>query len=274
MEQTKRQRIRAVRWMAGTCGLLGMVFAAQVGWAQQVANHASPGTQSVAARPSGPATPVTRSAGEEAASNEPKKHGGEGITVHGHWTIEAHNPDGTLASHVEFENSLSTPGGGDMMLALLLTGEASAADWAIVALGGGAPAICSTNALANCDLVSSLTGPYGSIACGGSNACTPGLNLTYVPATPPTSAGLQLQGNFTVVENGTIASVLTNFAVCTSGSASYVTVSPAACVASNGSNPPAGTTIVIEQFTGTNLPTPMNYTAGQIVSLTVNISFS
>jgi hypothetical protein len=106
MEQTKRQWIRAGRWMAGTCGLLGMVFAAQAGWAQQVANHASPGTQSAAARPSasslpsGAAAAVTRSAAEEAAFSEPRKHGGEGITVHGHWTIEAHNPDGTLASHI------------------------------------------------------------------------------------------------------------------------------------------------------------------------------
>jgi hypothetical protein len=83
-----------------------------------------------------------------------------------------------------------------------------------------------------------------------------------------------LQGNLTAVENGTISAVLTEFAVCTSGGASYVTVSPSACLASSSSNPPAGATILLNQFTGTNLSTPMMYTAGQIVSLTVNISFS
>ena len=30
----------------------------------------------------------------------------EGIKVHGHWTIDIRNPDGTLAQHHEFENAL------------------------------------------------------------------------------------------------------------------------------------------------------------------------
>lgn len=34
----------------------------------------------------------------------------EGIKVHGHWTIEIRNPDGSLASHSEFENSLADSG--------------------------------------------------------------------------------------------------------------------------------------------------------------------
>src|SRR6267378_4379919 len=29
----------------------------------------------------------------------------EGITVHGHWTIDVRNPDGTLVTHREFENA-------------------------------------------------------------------------------------------------------------------------------------------------------------------------
>jgi hypothetical protein len=48
-----------------------------------------------------------------------KRAGGarEGIKVHGHWTIEIRNPDGTLASRSEFENSLQ---GGETLLAGLL----------------------------------------------------------------------------------------------------------------------------------------------------------
>ena len=30
----------------------------------------------------------------------------QGIKVHGHWTIEVRNPDGSVATHREFENSL------------------------------------------------------------------------------------------------------------------------------------------------------------------------
>lgn len=34
----------------------------------------------------------------------------EGIKVHGHWTIEVRDPDGRLAAHREFENSLAPSG--------------------------------------------------------------------------------------------------------------------------------------------------------------------
>lgn len=34
----------------------------------------------------------------------------EGIKVHGHWTIDIKNPDGSLASHHEFENALVQSG--------------------------------------------------------------------------------------------------------------------------------------------------------------------
>jgi hypothetical protein len=43
-----------------------------------------------------------------AAAHEPEESGkapGDGIKVHGHWTIDVRNPDGTLASHNEFENA-------------------------------------------------------------------------------------------------------------------------------------------------------------------------
>lgn len=52
-----------------------------------------------------------------------------GVKVHGYWKIDVKNPDGKLASHTEFENSLTTndPNGlsGDDALALLLSGGPS-----------------------------------------------------------------------------------------------------------------------------------------------------
>ena len=51
--------------------------------------------------------------------------------MHGHWVIDVRNPDGTLASHVEFENAL-TQGGADV-LAMILGGPGSTVQsWAVV----------------------------------------------------------------------------------------------------------------------------------------------
>jgi hypothetical protein len=46
------------------------------------------------------------------ATAEKAEPGGksEGIKVHGHWIIDVRNPDGTLATHREFENSLQISG--------------------------------------------------------------------------------------------------------------------------------------------------------------------
>jgi hypothetical protein len=61
------------------------------------------------------------------AKKAPSKGHAEGITVHGHWTIEIRNPDGSLDKHVEFENGLG-PGigtlpGGAAFLSQLLSGQ-------------------------------------------------------------------------------------------------------------------------------------------------------
>jgi hypothetical protein len=39
--------------------------------------------------------------------HESRSTRGDGIKVHGHWAIDVRNPDGTLASHNEFENAFS-----------------------------------------------------------------------------------------------------------------------------------------------------------------------
>lgn len=44
--------------------------------------------------------------------------GDDGIKVHGHWTIDLTNPDGSPAGHHEFENAL-TPGGAAIIAGLL-----------------------------------------------------------------------------------------------------------------------------------------------------------
>ena len=44
------------------------------------------------------------------AAEKPGDASHEGIKVHGHWTIEVKNPDGSVATHHEFENSLQSQG--------------------------------------------------------------------------------------------------------------------------------------------------------------------
>lgn len=61
----------------------------------------------------------------------------EGIEVHGHWTIEVKNPDGTLVTHREFENSL-VPSGAEL-LASILMGAITEGNW-YIAVGDSANA--------------------------------------------------------------------------------------------------------------------------------------
>ena len=55
----------------------------------------------------------------------------EGITVHGHWTIEVRNPDGTLVESREFENALVST--GDERIAEILARVWSVGGWMVSA---------------------------------------------------------------------------------------------------------------------------------------------
>src|SRR5579863_9178362 len=82
-------------------------------------------------------SPAPGLAGEGSA----RKGGHEGIQVHGHWTIEVKNPDGIVASHTEFENSLVPAGSGQISgastLGTLLSGQVTVAAWGIEIEGAG-----------------------------------------------------------------------------------------------------------------------------------------
>lgn len=60
----------------------------------------------------------------------PAKGPQEGIKVHGHWTIEVTNPDGTVAQHTEFENAIDVEGSGG--LCNILARFHSVGAWTIV----------------------------------------------------------------------------------------------------------------------------------------------
>jgi hypothetical protein len=78
-----------------------------------------------------PTTPTARIAAASTEKPIPPAAKGqlEGITVHGHWTIDVKNPDGKLVSHREFENSLAPSNGGASLLAALLGRVVTPGSW-------------------------------------------------------------------------------------------------------------------------------------------------
>ena len=89
---------------------------------------------------------------------------GEGITVHGHWTIDVRNPDGTLASHHEFENAL-VPTLGPQLLNRLLSSSNAIRTWDIQlsTISGGAAGPCVPPGGSELNGVCNIAGPNSTL---------------------------------------------------------------------------------------------------------------
>lgn len=143
MQTTMKQRNSyPTGWAVVACGFLLMSGVVKSGMAQQAATKSTPrpgASTSLpfsALQPGAAPSPVAAKSldanGEEAA--KPGQAGGEGIRVHGHWVIDVKNLDGTVARHLDFQNSLVPHGAalsGDQLLAGLLSGNVSPGDPAI-----------------------------------------------------------------------------------------------------------------------------------------------
>ncbi len=209
----------------------------------------------------------------------------EGIKVHGHWVIEVRNPDGSLVSHSEFENSLSA---GAISLSEILSKQFSAGFWSVILAlsqsaqtGGEKPACTATTAVTSgasaCLLtesqVSLTTGQLVNIVnlagCTSTSNCSNTLQITY---TNPSSASFTIGGSVTAAQAGYIDSVSTTLSAC-GGASGNGSVNYAACIA--GTLPDTTEPIYIWLFSGTTLSTPVQVTAaGQILSVTVTFTFS
>src|SRR5258708_28345998 len=78
----------------------------------------------------GGTTPAFAQGKTSAVEKEGTREGpSDGIKVHGHWTIDVKNPDGSLASHHDFENALTTQGAD--VLARLLGRVDTAVGWEV-----------------------------------------------------------------------------------------------------------------------------------------------
>jgi hypothetical protein len=226
-------------------------------------------------------------AGETASGGGPH----EGIKVHGHWTIEVRNPDGTVVTHREFENALS-PGvsfpvggglsmvapGGEALLSALLTGQAETPAWVIflegadglAATGTTGPCIISFFAGQDaCVLAQNLPNSFFEILCGNSSETGLSCNLTANPlGIGPSFAGFQLSGSVVATQSGTVAAVATSaWGLCGKSGSLLPT-----CVFAASDN---GAFLTARTLDGVGTdPNPVPVSAGQTLAVTVTISFS
>jgi hypothetical protein len=177
----------------------------------------------------------------------------EGIKVHGHWTIEVRNPDGTLVTHREFENAYSPT---SSFLSNVLARNNSVGLWEISLSGSPQP----------CFIISS--GPQPT-------ACTIEETIINASYAPPYFPGLTLSANAgTLVLSG-------NATVQVTGSINQVSTVVNPCPNSTPPSSPCtgGSSIALATFTmatltaGSSTP-PVPVSAGQTVQVTVVISFS
>jgi len=188
-----------------------------------------------------------------------------GIQVHGHWTIDVLDADGTLASHTEFENALDDRG-KPLLQSLLsgISGNVTAqkmGTWAIQVSSGNATKPFEYNG-------SPVT--YANIIDANASNVSPWLNYFYnltVSCMGDPNYELVLQGYATAKYDGVIGSVLTSADACDATADS----STSACTSwSIGSGKVLTQTQI--QDTGGN-PTPVEVKADQIISVKVAISF-
>jgi hypothetical protein len=215
------------------------------------------------------------------ATQSPARGAHEGIGVHGHWTIDVKNPNGSLARHVEFENGLCI-GSGDRLLAQMLGGGGLVGGWEIKL---GNPAIPAGTAGPACGGVLDLGGSLlymleqnndassNSGACAGVNVSFPTI-FCFATLNPPTIGGtaLSLSGQFTVptaAGSTQITAVGTEVSFC-----AVTTVSSSQCLTGSGGVGGASTDFTGAYLTGVApMPAAITVVAGQSVSVNVQLSF-
>jgi hypothetical protein len=209
----------------------------------------------------------------------------EGIKLHGHWTIDVKNPDGTLVKHNVFDNQLQYD--GTQYLTALISGYAAAGDYAIYFTNATAtptaspttnvvcpaPASTTTSTFPYCSIVTNVNSQPGLFHCLH-YVCVSGLTVTPTFGSGTGLPNVTLVGAITAPQAGAVVNVYIGFAGCNIASTttplpqptSAATITPAACETST-TNSFGGT------MSGTTI-TPITVVAGQIIQITVAFTFS
>lgn len=179
----------------------------------------------------------------------------QGIRVSGWWKIDIRNPDGAVVKHVEFENALTAS--GQSTLVNLLTANVQGGGLYIALYGpdqSSAPCKPSGSTGSTTCYFLPPTSPYAATCL--ISFCTPTLN------TASGNTSITLSGYMPAFKDGSIAAVSTIAYLCP------VSQSLATCQAS----PSGGVTT--STLTLQTLPSPIMVTAGQVMQVTVILSFS
>jgi len=218
------------------------------------------GTAGISVAQSSKAAPTASKAAPAAQkpslANPAAKGLSTGIKVHGHWVIEVKNPDGTVAAHRDFENSLVQPA---TLLANVLSRQAQLGYWSIVlAPSNGNTSPCSATGLA-CFIVEN--GESCNIAAVAAEDCF----VTMQAPVASNGGTVTLAGSAPASFAGTIVTVATDVMECPIGPDSTL-----GCVENGGPG------VAFTSASSTSTPpafAPVTVAAGQTISATVTFSF-
>ena len=258
-----------------------------------------------------PTGPAARRAENEELPAKATRHG---IRIHGHWVIDVRNPDGKLVEHRDFENSLVKSGSllsGDQLLAGLLSGNFTAGDAGIGLVQGTPGADPSTFCDTNIPLIGNVATVPPNTTCFGLSTSMSGMTgylanfatgLTSTVTFSPKVSWV-LSGNYVTPASLTsISAVQTLVGACFSATAPFVDLIAPGSVLSGikfttatgrsadvpstacfeVDSLPSGSLggksgideLLFSTLTSTNLSTPLAVSSGQVVTVTVTISFS
>lgn len=194
----------------------------------------------------------------------------QGIKMHGHWVIDVKNPDGTIVQHRDFENSL-VPNASQFLIGLM-SGYFIPGDYLIFLQAGTGSAPCIAGTQGGCAIVRSLTTNPGTVYCE-IYYCSTGLTYTYnLAGAGPFS--MVLQGSITANQAGNIAEVSTAYNSCANIAYSNINVAPTTLETSSPSSCDANTTTNWYGNLSLANINPVTVASGQIIQVTVTITFS
>ena len=308
MMSMKKLDAKKMGSLAGACGLLALAMA---GSAMGQAVSAPSGFERAPFEAMGPgaAGAAKRVQGEENEGTKPNRVGAQGIKMHGHWVLQLKNADGTLGERREFENSLVTTNGaiggvatttsGSAFVAAALSGNIAVSNPGIGFVQGtltGDPSLwcglLSPPAGIKCNVFTSSNSLWNSP--GLASEVELGLNIsaTYAP-----TASIILTGNYTVPSGVTLISAVqalfdgcapiattptSNQGYALSGTSTVRTadISAQSCTITNFSNFLTTEYVFLGPLTSTavqnssGVPTPLAVVTGQVITVTVTLSFS